>query len=177
MGLDSIELVLGWEEAFGISISDDEACQMFTPRQVIECIYQKVKSDMPEDAGCFSMRAFFRLRKAFEQEGIPRCAIKPDAKISSLLPSRKRRDALCIIMECVGLPPLKQLPFGLQFTFGRIKDIVEDVVIRQHGLLRLPGHGWSKTQVREVVRAITFVQQGIGKFSDEARFVKDLGIE
>jgi hypothetical protein len=177
MGLDSIELVLAWEEAFGISISDEEACRMFTPRQAIEYIYQKVKSDLPEDDGCLSMRAFFRLRKEFQKEGIPRREIKPDTKISALLPSRKRRDVFGAILERAGLRPLKQLPFGLQFTFGRIKDAVADAVIRQHASLRLPGHGWSKAQVREVVRAITCVQQGIGKFSDDAGFVKDLGID
>jgi hypothetical protein len=64
MGLDSVEIVLAWEESFGISISDAEAETMFTTRQAVDRIFEKVRSDRPEDRGCLSIRAFFRLRKA-----------------------------------------------------------------------------------------------------------------
>jgi hypothetical protein len=176
MGLDSVELVLGWEDAFGISISDAEAQAMFSTRQAIEKIFEKVKTDLPEDVGSLSMRAFFRLRKAFQDAGVSRCDIRLDAKVSALFPNRHRRDILCTTMECAGLHPLTKLPFGLQFTVGCVRDIVTDPVINQHETLRLPGHGWSKTQVREVVRAVMLVQLAIRNFSDDAKFVKDLGI-
>jgi hypothetical protein len=177
MGLDSVEIVLMWEESFGISISDAEAETMFTTRQAVERIFEKVRSDHPEDRGCLSMRAFFRLRKAFEAVGVPRRAMRPDAKVAALLPSRQRRDILSSVTEHAGFGSLKRLPFGLQFTFGRVRDIVTDAVIRHHAALRLPGYGWSQAQVREVVRAVLFAQQALRKFSDDAEFVEDLGIE
>jgi hypothetical protein len=177
MGLDGVELVLGWEDAFGISISDAEAENMFNTRQAAECIFKKVQSPLPEDRGCLSMRAFLRLRRAFLAEGIPRKAIQPEAKVTALLPSRQRRDILSAVCERAGLGPLKRLPLGLQFTFGRVRDVVIDAVVGQHDALRLQGHGWSLFQVREVVRAIMYAQLALRKFSDDADFVKDLKVD
>ena len=177
MGLDGVELVLAWEETFGISISDAEAERMFTTRQVAERIFERVRSTSPEDCGCLSMRAFFRLRKAFEAEGVSRGDVRPDAKVTSLLLSRQRRDILSAVCERGGFRPLKRLPFGLQFTFGRVRDIVIDTVVGQHDVLRRQDHGWSLVQVREVVRAVMYAQLALRGFSDDAEFVKDLKID
>jgi len=177
MGLDSVELILAWEESFGIPISDAEAETMFTTRQVAERIFEKVRSTGPEDSGCLSMRAFLRLRMAFQAEGVTRGDIRPDAKVTSLLPNRQRRDVLSTVCERAGFRPLKRLPFGLQFTFGRVRDIVLDTVIGQHDALRREGHGWSLLQVREVVRAVMYAQLALRRFSDDAQFIKDLKID
>jgi len=42
MGLDSVEIVLGWEDAFQISISDEEAALLSTPAQAIDLIGSKL---------------------------------------------------------------------------------------------------------------------------------------
>jgi len=177
MGLDGVELIMAWEESFGISISDAEAERMFTTRQAVQMIYERVRGNAPEDQGCLSMRAFHRLRRAFQEEGVPRRDIRPDARVASLLPSRQRRNILSAVNERAGFPPLRRLPFGLQFTFGRIRDMVLDLVVGHHNCLRLPGHGWSVVQVREVVRAVMFAQLALQRFSDDAEFIKDLKID
>ena len=177
MGLDGVELVMAWEDTFGISIPDDEAASMFTTRNVVNCIFHKVRSDAPEDSGCLALRAFLRFRKAFQAAGIPREAVRPQAKLSSLLPGRNRRDALNSIREHAGFPPLRRLPFGLQFTGGQVRDMVVDSVIDHHSVLRLPGSGWSVVQVREVVRMVIYSQLALRRFSDDAEFVKDLGVD
>ncbi|MBI5381895.1 MAG: hypothetical protein HZA31_08345 [Opitutae bacterium] len=176
MGLDSVELILAWEESFGITISDAEAATMFTTRLVTESVYAKIRSDQPEDQGCLSLRAFFRLRKAFAEEGISRQEVRPDAKVADFVPRPRRREILGAVSERAGLGPLKRVPFALQFTFGRVRDMVSDAVIGKHEMLRLPGHGWSQAQVREVVRAVLFTQQALRGFSDDDKFVEDLGI-
>jgi hypothetical protein len=177
MGLDSVELVLAWEETFGIAITDAEAERMFTTRNVIDIIFEKVRTAIPEDSGCLSMRAFCRLRKAFEALGVRRRDIHPDAKLKELLPGNNRRDALSTICRHASLRPLKRLPFGLQFTFGTIRDLVLDAVVHQHACLRRAGHGWSRTQAREVVRGVIRDQLGLRDFLDDAQFVKDLKID
>jgi acyl carrier protein len=177
MGLDSVELILAWEEAFDVSISDAEAGALYTPRQAVELIFNKVKSAAPEDSGCLAMRAFLQLRRAFRAVGIQRRDVRPDSKLSTLFPGRQRRDILNSVRERAGLPPLGRLPFGLQFTSGHVRDMVLDSVIENHGKLRLPGCGWSRLQVREVVRAIMYAQLALRRFSDTSEFVGDLGID
>ena len=176
MGLDTVELVLGWEEAFGVPISDEAARDMRTTADVIDYLYPQVKGDLPEDTGCLAVRAFFRLRGAFRQSGCQGVRIRPDTKVSQLLPGKDRRDRLTAILQSVGFTPPGRLPLGLQFTAASIGTLVVDAVVRDHRVLRIPGCGWSRRQVREVVRAVMNAQLSLRKFSDKARIVKDLGV-
>ena len=176
MGLESVELVMAWEDAFGIELSEAEAVSIQTPRATTDCIYNKLKSPAPEDTGCLAMRAFQRLRRGFQIEGIPRNAVHPDAKLAGILPGPRRRDLLNSLRQRAGLPPLRRLPFGLQFTSGRVRDLVLDTVIEHHATLRLPAHGWSRAQVREVIRAVMYAQLALRHFSDTAEFIRDLNI-
>ena len=43
MGLDSVSLILAFEEAFQISIPDHEAEKLRTPRDVIDCISARLE--------------------------------------------------------------------------------------------------------------------------------------
>ena len=94
--------------------------------------------------------------------------------------SEGRADAMLAIFASGNMDlsgPVTVKPFGLQFTLGRVRDMVTDAVIEQHKRLRLLGHGWSQRQVKEVVRAVIFTQLALRKFSDEADFVRDLKID
>jgi len=42
MGLDIIEIVMGWEAAFGVSVSDEEVMTTRTPRIAIDLIAKKL---------------------------------------------------------------------------------------------------------------------------------------
>lgn len=48
MGLDGVELVLAWEEAFAISIPEEESVKMYSSRQAAAWIYSQVRSTLPE---------------------------------------------------------------------------------------------------------------------------------
>ncbi len=41
MGLESVEIIMAWEESFGISFSEAEAARMFTTRSAVDAIYGK----------------------------------------------------------------------------------------------------------------------------------------
>lgn len=50
MGLDSVELVMAYEEAFKIEISDAEAEKILTPADVIALVVQKHASGLHQEA-------------------------------------------------------------------------------------------------------------------------------
>jgi acyl carrier protein len=45
MGLDAVELVIRFEEAFGIPIPDDVAASLTTPREVADYVMTQVAAD------------------------------------------------------------------------------------------------------------------------------------
>ena len=62
MGLDAVEIVMLWEENFGIRIEDSEAFELTTPRQAIDLISTKLRV-VSASSFCPGLRAFnvFRL--------------------------------------------------------------------------------------------------------------------
>jgi len=176
MGLDTVELILGWEEAFGIEIDDAASAEMRTTNDVIDYVYEKVKTDLKEDEGSLTIRAFMRIRSALREKGIQR-KIGLQVRVSDILSGKKKRDQLSAIMTSVGLEPPGRLPFDVQLVFSRVRDLVTGAVIGDHRRLRKENHAWSRSQVREVVRAVMFFQLHLRQFSDEAEIVRDLGVE
>lgn len=85
MGLDSVELVLRFEEAFGVELKDEEVTQTVTPRMVTDLIFSKLKAT--DERICQSQRAFHILRKAFMGTfGVERRFVTPDTKFRELVP-------------------------------------------------------------------------------------------
>jgi len=84
MGLDSVELVMEFEEAFGVELTDEEAIKLRTPGMVIDLVLTKL-AVVPQ-IECGSQRAFYLLRRALiEHAGAAREAIRPDSELQSLI--------------------------------------------------------------------------------------------
>ena len=56
MGLDSVAIVIGWEEALGVSIENEEAETLTTPRLAVELLASKVGAT-DGNGPCLCMRA------------------------------------------------------------------------------------------------------------------------
>jgi len=65
MGFDFVEIVLTWEEAFGVSITDAEATVLRTPRMATNLLATKLGAIGDRRGTCLTLRAFHRLRRAF----------------------------------------------------------------------------------------------------------------
>ena len=89
MGLDSVELVIAFEEAFSVAIEDAVAEKMRTPRDVIDFIARHRGSGTKKL--CLTRRAFHRIRERMMAVGIARIAIRPDASLTRLFPENTRR--------------------------------------------------------------------------------------
>lgn len=86
MGLDSVELVLAWEEEFGIEISDREAENTLTVGQVVDLIHAKLREsiDLPTED--------LVRKKLAEASGRAPDRVTPTTALAELFPSKRRRE-------------------------------------------------------------------------------------
>ncbi len=91
MGLDGLELVMTFEEGFGVTISDAEAEVCLTPRAVIDLIHGKLRAS--DERVCVSQRAFYLLRKGLKQTlGVSRRSVTLGADVRSFAKGRSERE-------------------------------------------------------------------------------------
>jgi acyl carrier protein len=108
MGLETVEIVIRFEEAFGITISDEVASHMSTPRDVTDYVLTQVAT--AEQSACLSQQAFYFLRRSFYKRlQFPRTAFHPDVPLQTLIPKGTRKDVWRQLQTEMGtnaLPPL-----------------------------------------------------------------------
>lgn len=178
MGLDSVEIVMAWEEAFGISIPDADACNLVTPRHAID--YSSAKLNAPESAEhCLAKTTFHAVRQMLNETGsIPAKEIRLSTKLQDIFRSSDRTTRWSSFARHAGLATTTY-PWGLKaMLFGprTVEDLVFELLSRRAASVRKLTT-WSRSQVREVVREIVREQIGVRRFSDHDEFVRDLGID
>jgi hypothetical protein len=90
MGLDTVELVISFEDAFGMAIPDEVAAQLTTPRKVTDYIIAQVV--VSEDPSCLSQQAFYFLRRKLASSlNISRRDLAPNTRLENLIPVENRR--------------------------------------------------------------------------------------
>ena len=177
MGLDSIEIVMCWEESLGITIPDHDVSQLTTPAKAVEYL---VGATDAWSYPCLGQRAFHRVRACLlSHNEISRASVSPDVHIRDLLQDKGGRASWKQFARDLGLGDLVQtlgLPmFGAGST--RVKDIITQTVARRAQMLVAPHERWSHQQIRAVVR--TSVDYVVGKrdFADGDEFVGNIGID
>ena len=89
-GEDVHELLVSIEDSFGIKLTCDEILGAETVGQLFDLIAAKLQGD--ESNACTSSAAFYRLRMALTNAvGSPRDRLRPDTKLSDLMPRDSRR--------------------------------------------------------------------------------------
>src|SRR3954468_18366539 len=92
MGLDGLELVMEFEEQFGIAISDEVATQMTTVGITVEKIVSMLEQQPREVGVCATARSFYRLRhELINRFGVSRHDVQLDAPIGFLVPREGER--------------------------------------------------------------------------------------
>lgn len=179
MGLDLVELVMDVEEAFLISILDDEAVRMRTPRHVTDYVSSRLGAS--DQAGsCLTQRAFHKVRAvAMEMCGRSRSAISPGVHWSEILPPDRRRRHWNIFRQKFGpsrLPPLTlfgAFPFGVGTVGGTAQYLAE----RAPASLKRAGEPWNRREIQRAIGRIIQDVTGIEDFDWDDDFVKDLGLD
>lgn len=174
MGLDSVEIVMGWEEAFGISISDAEAERLRTPRQSVDLIAGKLAAqDVPRGA-CLTLRAFHRLRHSISSTvNVARDRVRPEARLNDLVSTDRWRTWQAVRSSC-GLSRLPDDPTTWPRTVG---ELTRWTATRTAKDVKRPGEPWTRSEIRTVVHAIVADVTGVRDFEDDHDFIYDIGVD
>lgn len=183
MGLDAVELVMAFEEEFGIAIPDSAAEKMQTPRDVIDFVIQERQRIVQLDA-------MKHLSQALATMGFAN--VRPEMSFRELFGNQRiaQWKELGKRLAPFSIPP--DVPHGpggalagvgaLLFTVGwiwsdrsrRIPDSV-DTVEKLAAHLTRP---FSESEVAEKVRAIVIEQLGLDEsvYGEDKRFIEDFGV-
>ncbi|OQP58398.1 hypothetical protein [Niastella populi] len=90
MGLDSVEILVNVENAFGITISNYEAEKITTVGDIHNVVWRHVQGR--QSMRCRSQQLFYKLRYLLINKfQVPREAIEPDASLNDIFPKKNRR--------------------------------------------------------------------------------------
>ena len=179
MGFDAIDLVLAWEEALGVTVEDAEAEMLQTPRGAIDLFAAKLGASHQEHGACLTLRAFHRARRAIiAVAGVSRANVTPRTRLDDLFLRGERQARWHLVQQALGLPSWPKLGsgFGILWRPKTVADLSHWMVSHFPRELKAPGERWTRAEVRTVIRTVFTEQQGIRDFSDDAEFVRDLGL-
>lgn len=187
MGLESVEIVMGCEEAFGVEITDTEGERILTPGDLIRLMNEKVG---PAGEGpCMTQRAFNHLRAALATAfGVERSWVETGTPVEHLLPRGPRWAVLRELQWRSGRPEWPALcregPFGpvavVPDSVRTVADLTRWLVL--HGPIPERRAGaddvrrWTRSEVRTTVRRVVARELGLDDFEDEDELVRDLGM-
>lgn len=177
MGLDALELILAWEEAFGIELDDDEATNIQTPQNAIDLIAAKVGATDGYPGICPVVRTFHRVRQAFQKVvGLQRRQIRLNSDLRDLLPRTNRQGILKAIFAELGManPASFNLGSGIMLGPVPLQNLIDWALASYPDHFIRSDERWTKSQVRSVVRAIIRDVVGVSDFKDSHDFVREI---
>ena len=189
MGLDSVELVMAFEEVFQISISDQEAERMRTPRDVIDCITAKLDAKVGGPAVVIRAKeetAWVQLTTALQGLGVMDGEGTRDQKLDDVFADRSSRQQrwrqLKEHLDVKAWPRLRW--FGLSTDFPSNLKTLGDLSdwMSHHHLLRLTEderQALTRGDIALLVKHIILDQLGLQeeKYGEDKRFIEDLGLD
>jgi acyl carrier protein len=179
-GLDTVELVMGIEEEFGIDIPDEDAERLVTVGQTYEWLRRRLASTPATD--CLTQKVFYKLRRALlEGYKLRRRAISPQMRLDYLLSLEELEDGWPYLEVAMNM----KLPdFKTSFELLGFKVSEQALTIREvvSGLIRLNPSQYSEERNtdEEVWRRLVDVivaQLNVNRdeVTYDASYTRDLG--
>ena len=175
MGLDSVEVVIQLEQTFDVQISDREAEGLRTPRQTMELVGLKLGVT---DAlvPCPVLRAFRLVRHGLrEAAGDPGLRVRSSDRVGHFYRQRGKKEFWERFIQATGLFGFRPRVFF--WRTPRVREIVECVCASHLHHLKLEDEPWTEDWIRFGVRAVVGDVVGVNDFSDDDRFIEDIGID
>ena len=108
MGLDGVELIIRFEDAFGVAIPDRIASELTTPRRVTGYLLSQLK--VGQQPACTSQQAFYRLREQLlPLTAVPRGEFRPGTKLTHVFPVDRRKQTWAMAKSQPGVTKLPDL--------------------------------------------------------------------
>ena len=186
MGLDSVELVMAFEETFQVSIRDVEAENLVTPQHVVDLIVAKLGLQDGPPSLSLGEQAFARLREGLQASGIPEALVTPEQSLEVIFPNRYRRRAdwhrLQQHLAARHWPRLRW--FGLSADFPgslqTLRHLAEWLAWEPYPRLTPEKlRSLTRGDVSYLVKGIILAQLGLPEadYAEEKKFVGELGVD
>ncbi|HEU4881914.1 MAG TPA: acyl carrier protein [Longimicrobium sp.] len=173
MGLDAVELVMAFEEGFGIAIPDEDAARMRTPRSVLD--YAAARLGPVRGDGCLTQRTFYALRRGFRAAGTVDAPLRPGTPLCALADRASWPVVWTRVRLGAGQPAWPASVRWRGFLGGGPSTLAE---LTRHLATRPPppGEPWTFERMELVLRAALH-DAGIDEFSLDDDFVRDLKLD
>lgn len=182
VGLDTVELVMAYEEEFGIEIPDIDAEKICTVGQMFEYVKKRLQSTPP--AACLSQRIFHKLRKALIQNyGMSRAAITIDTRLKDVLEEKELAEGwpFMEIFAELKMPPITKTGFWHWVKTSPEKLTVRELITRllQLNFHALPHQSTSDEDIWTRVVDVVVRQANVRRdeVTYEASYTRDLGLD
>ncbi len=175
-GLDTVELVMGIEEEFGLEIPNEVAEKLTTVGETYEYLRTQLeKTDIEE---CFSQKIFYKLRRAMVNNfNLQRRMITPETDVSDLVPLKELEEGWSFLRLYIDheLPNFKTPAFGRYYSVPTMRELVFAMMS-----VNRDNQAFKKSSEAEVWnRLVAVIIAQLNVHRDEvtynASFTKDLG--
>jgi hypothetical protein len=175
MGLDGVEFVMAVEEAFGLSIPDEDAQELITPGHLVDYLEKRL---LAGQGACLEQRAFYSLRRAgIAVLGCRRSELRPETRWENVLPVKKRRRVWELLHHSTGVVPWPAMPFwSRRPPHETLGETARFMATFSAAAMQPAGVGWSRPQIESIVRSLMAQQLGIMEFEWNHRFVDELKV-
>lgn len=170
MGLDTVEILLCVEAAFGITIGEAEAQTTRTPAAIAALVCEKL-GVTETGSGLPLMREFYRIRHTVAQlTGRAPREIRMTSRFTDILPRAAFHEwSRRFANDSIRAP-------GLSLWDRRtVADILTEHLLGFARHKHLTGAPWTRAEVRCVTRAAITRVIDVRRFSDDADLIRDLG--
>ena len=178
MGLGSVELVMGFEAAFGIVIPDAVAEEMITPRHTIDYVASSLGTSPVVQ--CLTQQLFYRLRRGLHSVLAKYVNVHPATPIREITNKREWPQIWSRIRETAGEPNWpERVPWKGWLVEGpeTFRDLTIYVAVHlpSPDLTRM--EPWTRERIELVVRRVVWETIRVQGFKLDDQYVRDLGVD
>lgn len=175
MGLDSVELIMRFEEAFGVAIPDATAERMITPRDTVDYFAEQLAA--APDEVCASQKTFYQLRRGLRSAVGPEPVLRPGTEIRDLVERCHWTVLWGRVRDRAGAADWPERVPWRGWMLGDAPRTLGQLVRYLLSVTPMPRHVATKGQIELIVRRIIREQLGVQHFSLDDEYVRDLGVD